>query len=276
MPARPEPGELLATDDHIRDGSDQDGTDTRVTDHAGDLAGRVLARSVLARAWRVGTVEIDHELARSIALLAVAGAEPLLLRRGDAAAVLHAAANALRAAPARSGSGLVVPRPGGAERPDSVTDTDARQQAHHLPAQSPVETRVVPIAAEDLSHTPHGGESAPIAQPPVRDDADDGPRTPAAVEESPLGVATVLGGLVHLLATADAAGVPDDLMADPALGDLLPSAVLRLLLVEMADGEEPADPMFEALSGLRRKSRCRCFRSRPARRCDARPTGGVG
>jgi hypothetical protein len=233
-------GDLLAPADQGGPAPDAHSTDTRVVDRAIDLAVRALGRSELARAWRVGPVEIDHELARSIAVLAVADAEPVLLGRGDAAAVLHAAASILGSLPGRSGPGLVVPRPAGAEQTDSVAgaSTDADHRG-----------RSAPVGADDVPPAPDEAEEPPTTRPPARDDPDEGPHEPTGVGEPPLSTATVLGGLVHLFATADAAGVPDRLVAEPALSDLLPSAVLRSLLVEMADGEAPGDPMFAALSG---------------------------
>ena len=81
------------------------------------------------------------------------------------------------------------------------------------------------------------------------------PEAPAPQANTPSGDpehATVWGGLVYLLATADAAGVPDDLFTDNELGSQ-PAPWILFHLIRALTGDAPDslhDPAVRALAGL--------------------------
>lgn len=196
---------------------------------AGVLVSPLLRRSALARSWLAAPPLLEPDALAALVALVVSDAEPALLRRRPDAG-LRAAIAARLSPDATTGPGLVL-RPG----PHVEPEPEAAADPESPPAgAAPVDDR--------------REEATPAELDPARDPSH-------REEQMAAGLATRWGGLVHLLATAASAGVPDTLLADPALADLLPSDVLHHLLVMLAStaddgrrGSAREDPAVAALS----------------------------
>lgn len=193
------------------------------------LVEALLRRSTLARAWSSVPPLLDDGGRTAMAALVVAEVEPALLRRASVGLRVALGEKVSVALPT---AGLVVRMPRG---------TDGREQR---PAGvAPVAPVVSPEPPPPSSESDDPTESTVLANG----------STPVEQEDVP---ATQWGGLVHLLATASAARIPDDLLEDAVLAGLAPSESLHHLLVmlasEVADDRyaDPwRDPAVAALSG---------------------------
>lgn len=224
------------------------------------VAGVVADRSRIARSWRASGVRPGPQATRALALLAIAEAEPALLRRPDAG-LLDAVAVAVDPRPRSERPGLVV----------SLDSLDSLDAAATASTQGGAD-RVVPDGAgsspasregQTTDHSTAVGAAtaarAEPAEPPPSESAaarrDTSRPDPTGSDHGALGEATQFGGAVYLLATAEAAGLPDALLADRVLGLVPPSTVLHRLLV-MITGADPQDddPALRALAGLGREA----------------------
>ncbi|HYN56442.1 MAG TPA: hypothetical protein VES03_04500 [Motilibacterales bacterium] len=235
----------------------------------------IVARSVFAEAWRRSRLRPSPATARAWALLAAVEVEPVLLRRPIAEQVLAALPGAVdRTAVTAAVTAAVDPRPidapvvdviersavdlGGVERatPSAVPPAIALESAPETgtstggssdvsgPSDAPVEE---PRPA-DLAHLPPGPRRSEHDQPP----AVPFPESDPVGEGGGQGLATVWGGLVHLFATAAAAGLPDEAFADEELAGR-PASWILFHLVHAMTGNAPdalADPATRAVAGL--------------------------
>lgn len=242
------------------------------------LTGGVAGRSVLARAFLRSGFRADPPTAAAWALLAAAEFDAGLLHRADAPAMLlslstrfltpAAAGAGLRdsardtagtnAAPAHPGPGLEVPVAPGSSANEDAPDWKNGSRATGGPPQSgrrgtaAGETGPADATATGREALPEQfrDEAASTAGDAVLPDtfgsAGDG--DPGGLAPEPA-KPTLWAGLPFLLATADDAGIPDLLLADPALaGQPLHWILHRLgqLLVPAA----PDDPAVMAFAGL--------------------------
>ncbi|MFL6164107.1 MAG: hypothetical protein ACJ74U_18045 [Jatrophihabitantaceae bacterium] len=227
-------------------------------------AATVLERSELAAAVRRAGLRPDAGTARAWSVLVLAEADPAQLRRADAgqlvAEVAERLAGPLRqrhvaglaAQPAQPATGQPAISPPAAAGPAAHpgVSPDARQRladdagpAGALAGKQPV-ARAGPAgerrpAADQAAEAP--GQSTSTIRPDDRDPESDQSRRTAT---------TGWAGLLFLLATAATAGVPDALLADPALADrTLRWALHRiaLLLIPVA-ADDPAALCFAGLS----------------------------
>ena len=233
------------------------------------LAEGILARSSFARAWRASRLRPGTATAHAWTLLAAAEAEPTLLRRPVAAATLAlvsamvigqsaAAAPALGSAHRRADGSVTSPAtsPAGPAAPPSVTPAEApvdrgtrSRSTPPTPAGTPEATAVSTreVAGPVRIHDPAPDRVAPDPAPATSE-----PPTPYEV-----GAPTAYGGLVYLLATAEAAGIPDDLLLDELVSDRpLQWSLVHLYrrlcspAAQAAAAQAAADPAPLALAGL--------------------------
>lgn len=225
----------------------------------------ILARSPFADAWRRGRLRPSPATARAWSVLAAAEAEPALLRRPIAELVLTSLPTAI--APAQADHAPVhaeqTPPPpprdhaflhGGRATPSSV----------QLPLIDPEPTPVTDRSSDASGRIRPSAEESPSADgvrrpPETHRSAEDGqtparpshPRDPVE-DRRDEGFATVWGGLVHLFATAAAAGLPDEALDDEELAARPASWILFHLAHAMTghalDGL--ADPATRAVAGL--------------------------
>lgn len=230
------------------------------------LAEDVLDRSRLAAAFRRARIRADPETAAAWAVLAGAEAEPALTRRPAANAVLarlaaafggppapkHRTEDAVRvrdqARPVADRARPVADRPTIEDGPDdagrvaTASRSDVRRTtAPDLPpAERPaVDPEPAPSASRTRAgRTTRDSRPADSDQPgPASDDGESAElwRTPWA-------------GLLFLLATTTAAGVPDELLADEALADRPLGWTLHHLGCRLVPAA-PTDPAVFALAG---------------------------
>jgi hypothetical protein len=187
------------------------------------LVAALLTRSVLATEFRRGMIRPDPELALAWAVLAVAEADPGLLARSGADGVLRHLAAVL--------AGTATAAPPAAGPPAAGPTAAAGPPARVPPA------------------TPEPGDRAVVrAEQPAPDEAG------GAVEPGDEGAPTGWAGLLFLLATAEEAGVPQELLDDPVLARrplrwVVTALVPRLLRASSA-GPTADDPAVLAFAGL--------------------------
>jgi hypothetical protein len=195
-------------------------------------------RSALARAWAATALPLlDGGGRAALVSLVVAETEPALLRSRPLPGLREALAAGLSSnASPRSGLGVRTD-------PASLEPLRARPEAD-----------ATGRLADPDPHVVLAGERTSTSEPETALD----PAGPAPGSEELAGVTTAWGGLVHLLATAEAAQVPDAVIADPALAGLVPSGSLHHLLVVLAAATDEHgrpdpgdDPVVAALSGRR-------------------------
>jgi hypothetical protein len=212
------------------------------------LAGRTVAASRFAAAARRSRLRPGPATLAAWAVIVVAEADPSLLWRAAATSVLRAVADALVVpAPPGSGSG---PGPAPAAGPSVA----GRQSATARPREGD------PTSAAGLDGAGQGTETPARNQPPMvappavgrrHAGGGDGPTgleaAAAAAAADPL-YPTGWAGLLFLLATAASAGVPDDVLDNPAFA-LRP---LRWVLQGVATrlGPPAGDPAVAAFTGL--------------------------
>ncbi|NPC44593.1 hypothetical protein [Nocardioides sp. zg-1230] len=147
--------------------------------------------------------------------------------------------------------------------PSAREETAARQAAHGLPGAAPRESTAESSPLDPDS--PYGGTQAPVREAGRADPRlavaveEDGIREQSQGEDVPVveevadtaaaGISSQLAGLLHLLATATAAGLPDRVLDDPGLADRgVRWAVWQAALLLTA--ARPDDPAVLALAGL--------------------------
>ena len=239
--------------------------DSTATARTAPVVAGIVDRSPFVAAWRRSRLRQTAATARAWALLAAAEAEPSLLRRPDAAAVL--ALLPVAADPE------TAPRPAPAAHDDTTYDDTASEDTAPGPepilVDRPLWTDQQQPAAghhDDAPPVSTGTDALPAPAPrdvvaddvrlaaAVTPDRPDGgqPRAAEPTEPARTAVPTAWGGLVHLLATADAAGIPDELFTDPELGGR-PASWSLFHLYRLLTGDAPdslGDPAVRALAGL--------------------------
>lgn len=236
------------------------------------VARTVAGRSRIASTWRRSGARLGLDGARAVALLALAEAEPALLRRPDVR-LLDSVVQASDPGSANPGSGLVVPHdstppplptPGRADSAveDGTVSTPTHRDRESAASAAAGGSRSAASGVSPADADDEAGEST--ARPSVVAEDRLGESTalkpespgqePTSSDDRESGEVTALGGVVYLLATAESAEIPDALIADPALAHELPSALLHQLLVMIA-GADPHDddPALRALSGVTRE-----------------------
>ena len=239
------------------------GADGTVTVAAArSIAEGILARSAFAQAWRSNRLRPGAATARAWTLLAAAEVEPALLRRPIAAATLALLpATVTGDPPPASAARLPVAAPTAAPpdgpatgRAPASAASPASAPAERPDSTAPEPSRVATTGEAGTNPIP-GATPGPVGAPD-RETAT-APGTPDSARYT-TGSPTAYGGLVYLLATAGAAGIPDDLIADDALADRpLPWSLFqvhRRLCAGLASGRPtgaaPTDPALFALAGL--------------------------
>ena len=233
-------------------------------------ADAVLQRSVLARAVREGRLAAPAGVVTAWAVLALAESEPAALRRADLPRlVAGVAARIAPPSPGTAAPGPPVPPPAPAGR-DLPPAADPRPREYAiLPSEAasaapdPPGTRAglpedTATDVPDLSRAPDVPDGSPAgpddAVPEGRPPDLDAPAAPTTgTDDGPEQLRpTVWAGLVHLLATADEAGVPDLLLDDPRLGERAASWVLFHVLLDLTGRAPDAaeDPTVRVLAGL--------------------------
>ncbi|HEX8093005.1 hypothetical protein [Jatrophihabitans sp.] len=212
---------------------DRTGSPAPIADR--QLARTLAAGSAIARAARASGLRPDPDTAHAWAVLAIAEADPASLQHPRAGVLLAEVARLLVADLA--GPGLLASTVGPVDRPA------ARGTTAPVPPRSAAEP--APLVENALS------KAGQTAQPAVPEPADGGePHAAAATEpDDRTGRPTEWGGLLFLLATAQAAGIPGELRADPALA----TRSLRWLLHQLGLLLVPApadDPAVLACCGL--------------------------
>ena len=224
------------------------------------LAAKIGERSRLAAAFRRARFLIDPGTVRAWAVLAAAETEPALFARAEAGAVLARLTEAVAVGTgsrARAAIAARPPRPSHADRapdrgsawspppaaeptPSPAGEPDARAPAGRAPGADAPEPAIVP-SGHDRTRQQAGSRREPTRPAGVMLDQ-------PATGEWP----TRWGGLLFLLATADQAGIPREVLADDAFADRLLSWVLfhlGTLLVPAGQAGVP-DPAMFALAGL--------------------------
>ncbi len=251
----------------------------------------ILARSPFVAAWRRSRLRPTTGTARAWAVLAAAEAEPALLRRPDAAVGAEPAAG--RGGPG-DGAGPRTTRPRVRRRsppacrrcrptrrgrtrrgrPTSAGGAGSRPEGPGRRRARP--DRPGPGRGRRWPGDRAGHRPAPPARAdrPAADSRPAGTARPAPEPEpAPTAVPTAWGGLAYLLATADAAGIPDALFADPELGTRPAPWLLfhlaRLLVGESADSLDGPGRPGRRRTPVRRRAPGTAARPPAARR--ARP-----
>ena len=214
----------------LRSASEHD--DVRVSQHHGaavsdhqavTLATAMLQRSSLAVALRRSRIRPDEQTARAWAVLVAAQADPAVLRRSAAPAVITNLATRLGGPPPDTATrALATPT-----REVICPGQEQHSPAHHEPG-SPGTNSAASAAAPDVPST-----AAPGA--------------PAGNDQK---WPTPWAGLLFLLSTAEQAGVPDELLADPAFDGQPLWWVLHAVATRLVPAA-PDDPAVLTLAGLR-------------------------
>jgi hypothetical protein len=213
----PTPARQTGPDDPIGD---------RVAEAAAALAADVLARSVIVEALARMPIRVERPLARVWAVIAIAEAAPSALLRADVADVIDAVADHF-VRPADWGeTGFVAA--GGSVR---TRDSDAMTGRPGGDEPAGVGSEIGVTDARSKTATSEAAESS---------DADADPDQPAQ---------TLWAGILFFLNTAAEVGIPDAILADPALGRYplwrILSAIGQSMMPISAD-----DPALLALCGL--------------------------
>ena len=197
------------------------------------MAAALASRSTLAEQFRRSRVHPDPVTARAWAVLAAAQADPSVLRRAATPAILDELSALLAGHPS-------LPQP-------STTRAQPARGAQASPHTPANRSKTPGPAQPEAGHKPilpRSPNSAPQAHPAPRSGeagtGEHGDRT---------GWPTPWAGLLFLLSTAEEAGVPADLLTDPALASRPLWWVLHALATRLVPAA-PDDPAVLAFAGL--------------------------
>jgi len=234
------------------------------TDPAGSIrwnprVAAIARRSSLAKALLASGLRIDDTRASAWGVLVVAEAEPAALARREAGALLAGVARRLTVdgTVARSASGLPpvgsAPALSGqagsaADVPPARGETLDELASRPLPADEDVQrVEVEPqVGPERASERVAAGV---VTRPPHDERVSGNEPVPGTEPELAAGAPTRWGGLLFLLATAAAAGLPDRALDDPCLTDLPLAVVMHQVATRLAP-VPPDDPAALTLAGL--------------------------
>lgn len=207
-----------------------DPTGCRTAGVAAALAGDVLGRSVVAEALTRMSLRVERPLARAWAVIATAEAAPSVLLRADADGVIDALADHFIRPADRAAMGFLA-----AGRSVGVRGSD--DSAGRGPSNNEDSARAASeVGATEMTPRPTTSETTESS----RDDAD---------RDQP--AETLWAGVLFFLNPAAAAGIPEDIFADPVLGRYPLWRILSALMQSMVPISAD-DPALLALCGLPR------------------------
>jgi hypothetical protein len=202
--------------------------DTKAAAVVAGRAGAVVASSVLARRLTRSRLRPDQQTAVAWAVLCVADADPAVLPRAIAPAVITQVAAALTA-PATTASA----RPTAAEAPDAPASVVPGASAGPHTAPPPPLPPPEPAEAD----APTAGKPQPATA-----------RRGQSPEPGEAGAPTAWGGLLFLIATADDADIPGELFDDELAARPL-AWVLHAIALDVVPATA-GDPAALAFAGL--------------------------